>query len=136
MIALADMRAMARSYLRAARMLNRKGNDSPDASVYLCGYAVEIALKVRICRTLGWGGYPETNSEFQNFASFKMHNLEALLHLSGREARIKSDVALLGYWSVVREWNPEQRYGRIGPKTVTDAQDMTEATGRLLKELL
>lgn len=37
-----------------------------DGSIYLCGYAVEIALKERICRTLGWSGYPSTRREFAN----------------------------------------------------------------------
>ena len=29
-----------------------------DGSVYLCGYAVELGLKARICRTLQWDEYP------------------------------------------------------------------------------
>ena len=136
MIVHAELATAARSYLRAARLLNRKDSDSPDAAAYLCGYAVEIALKVRICLTLGWSGYPETGGEFRDFASFKTHNLGVLLRLSGREKQIKGKATLLTAWSVVRSWNPEQRYDRIGTRTAVDARDMTEAAKRLLGALL
>jgi len=49
-----------------------------DGAVYLCGYAVEIALKERICRTLSWPGYPSTRREFANYQSFRTHNLGVL----------------------------------------------------------
>lgn len=136
MISQAELATAARSYLRAARLLNRKGADIPDAAAYLCGYAVEIALKARITQTLGWAGYPSANAEFRDFLSFKTHNLEALLHLSGCETRIKTDAALLADWSVVRAWNPEQRYDRIGTRTAADARDMIEAANNLLGVLL
>ena len=29
-----------------------------DGSVYLCGYAIELGLKARICRVLQWDEYP------------------------------------------------------------------------------
>ena len=60
MIALADMEEKARSYLRASRLLSSAPNTEYDAAVYLCGYAVEIALKVHLCRTLDWAEFPET----------------------------------------------------------------------------
>ena len=135
MILAADMEQKARSYLHAARALSRAAHAEYDASVYVCGYAVEIALKVRICRTLGWAGYPETLGEFR-LASFKLHDLEALLHLSGVEATLKSDFLLLSSWTVVRDWNPEQRYQRLGTKTEADARAMTVATARILRFLL
>ena len=52
-----------------------------DCAVYICGYAVEIGLKKRICITLGWPGYPSTKKEFEGLSSFKTHDLEILLHL-------------------------------------------------------
>jgi hypothetical protein len=121
----AELAASARSYLRAAKILNRATSRNPDASAYLCGYAVEIALKARICQTLSWGGYPETNAEFRYF-----------LHLSGREDRIKKNPDLLTDWSVARPWNPEQRYSRVGSRTDVHAREMIEATSRLLGVLL
>ncbi len=135
MILVAELVTTARSYLRAARLLNRKSGDSPDASVYLCGYAVEIALKSCICRTLGWAGYPSDRREFEGYTSFQTHNLGRLLHLSGVEARVTTDPAILAEWSVVLQWNPEQRYDPLGSKTKADALNMTEATGKVLKVL-
>ncbi|MCB0065385.1 MAG: HEPN domain-containing protein [Caldilineaceae bacterium] len=54
-----------------------------DGAMYLCGYAVELALKARICRTLKWAGYPSTRKEFEGYQSLRTHDLKVLLHLSG-----------------------------------------------------
>jgi len=104
-----------------------------DGAVYLCGYAVEVALKARICRTLKWQEFPETRSEFQNLQSFKVHDLDALLHLSGIEARIKT--RYMTDWSIVATWEPEARYKVIGSASKQDAQDMISATRNLLATL-
>lgn len=71
MITRAELRENARAHLRAARILRR--SKAYDSAVYLCGYAVEIALKARICQTLKWPGFPLTGGEFANKASFKTH---------------------------------------------------------------
>jgi hypothetical protein len=136
MISQPDLVTTANSYLRAARLLNRKDSSSPDASVYLCGYAVEIALKARICITLNWPGYPSEKKEFEGYTSFQTHNLGRLLRLSGVETRIISDPILLIEWSIVLKWNPEQRYNPVGTKTAIDAEDMIEATKKILRVLL
>ena len=101
-------------------------------AIYLCGYAVEITLKARICRTLRWTGFPETKSEFQEYQSFKTHNLEVLLRLAGREA---IRVAHFADWSVVMTWDSESRYKRAGKVKVKQmqARDMIEATRRLMR---
>ena len=61
-----------------------------DGATYLCGYTVELALKARICKTLKWKGFPSTPNEFNNFKSFRTHDLDVLLALSGAEQRIKT----------------------------------------------
>lgn len=113
MITRADLQKTAREYLDAAIIL--RAERKYDVSVYLCGYAVEIALKDRTCETLHWPSFPDTPGEFKNLTSFKTHNLEILLRLSGIEDRIKP--ALAGDWSVVTKWDPEQRYSPPGTKT-------------------
>ena len=50
-----------------------------DGSVYLCGYAIELGLKARICRTLQWDEYPTSGK----YSTFKTHDLDVLLHLTG-----------------------------------------------------
>lgn len=138
MISIADLHGTAREYLRAAKLLRTRR--SYDAAVYLCGYAVEIALKARICRTLHWtSGFPQTNTEFQDKGNLlKTHNLQVLLEYTGLQARIRS-VSPNGFftsWSVVNKWNPEQRYDPRGTKTLADADSMIAATQNLLRILL
>jgi hypothetical protein len=60
-----------------------------DGATYLCGYAVEMALKARTCRVLNWPEFPSTGGEFQAYRSFQTHELGVLLHLSGQESRIR-----------------------------------------------
>lgn len=100
-----------------------------DGSVYLCGYAIELGLKARICRTLQWGEYPTSGK----YGSFKTHDLDVLLHLTGCEDKIK--LKHLADWSIVAQWNPEARYNPIGSVQNSDAKDMLESTKELLKIL-
>jgi hypothetical protein len=131
MITPAGLKEIARARLAEARVLVR--NRRYDGAVYLCGYAVEIGLKARICRTLKWTGFPTTAREFRDYKSFQTHDLEVLLHLSGIEDRIKSRFLL--EWNTVIVWNPEMRYKTIGSMTAQDAQTMAEAAGILLRAL-
>lgn len=134
MISTSDLRSTAREYLRAARLLRTRR--SYDASVYLCGYAVEIALKARICQALKWTtGFPETNAEFQEKGPLlKTHNLRMLLEYTTLKSWV--DLRLLKEWSEVIGWSPEQRYNPVGTKTITDTNNMIAATQKLLRILL
>ena len=105
-----ELREIARGRLRDGRILRASGRF--DGAVYLAGYAVEIGLEARICRTLKWLGYPATSQEFQGYQSFRTHELDVLLRLSGVEARIKTNH--LAEWSVVATWDPNIRYRPIG----------------------
>lgn len=100
-----------------------------DGSVYLCGYAIELGLKARICRTLQWDEYPTS----RKYSSFKTHDLDVLLHLTGCEDKVK--LKHLADWSIVAQWNPEARYNPIGSVQDSDAKDMLESTKELLKIL-
>lgn len=123
------MRKLAWGRLQDANVLfNSKRYDG---SVYLCGYAVELALKARVCRTLRWSHFPETTAEFREFQSFKTHKLDTLLQLSGLEANIKS--TYLADWSVVAIWEPELRYRIAGSATPAEAKNMLESTAALLR---
>ena len=81
MIAESELRKSARAKLRDAEVLLRRGRY--DGAAYVCGYAMEMVLKARICRTLKWAGYPDTRKEFESLTSFKTHDLDILLKLSG-----------------------------------------------------
>ncbi len=133
MIAITDLNKTAREYLRAAKLL-RTGR-SYDVAIYLCGYAVEIALKARNCRTLHWTtGFPETTAEFKLKSNLKTHDFEALLEFTGLQDRIK--LRYFADWAIVNKWKPEQRYSPPGTKTLAEADDMIQATQNLLRILL
>ena len=95
-----DLRKIARSRLTDARALLRSRRY--DGAVYLCGYGIELALNARICKTLHWPGFPATRKEFEGLISFKIHDLDMLLRLSGIETKIRT--RFLTDWSVVVQW--------------------------------
>lgn len=128
MLTPADLRTIAHSRLQDAQILF--ANARYDGAGYICGYAVELILKARICDTLNWPGYPATRNEFTNLLSFKTHNLDVLLSLSGREQAIKKHH--FTHWSIVSDWNPEDRYRVVGGVSATDAQEFLASTAALL----
>ena len=131
MILTADLRSIAQARLDDADALLQTNRF--DGSVYLCGYAVEIALKAKICDCLNWLGYPDTNAEFKSYTSFRTHNLDVLLHLSGAEAAVKT--GFFSEWSTVVKWDPEARYRAIGSASVQDASTMLAASRTLVGAL-
>ncbi len=96
LIAIDELDRLSQARLEDAEALFQAGRY--DAAVYLCGYGVELALKARICRTLGWDGYPETNIEFRDYRTYRTHDLNVLLHLSGIEAHLMANFR--------GEWDP------------------------------
>ena len=104
-----------------------------DGAICLCGYAVEMALKARICKTLRWDGFPSTNKEFQDLISFRTHNLDVLLKLSGVEKKITENY--FSEWSIVLKWNPETRYKQIGSATNQSARQMIDSAVSILRVL-
>jgi len=109
------------------------GNRRYDSATYLCGYAVELALKARICRTLKWTGFPSSNREFQDYKSLKTHNLDVLLAFSGLESKIRS--GFLSEWSVVTQWKPENRYRPLGTENRITTRNMINAAEKLINAL-
>jgi hypothetical protein len=97
MIAKNDLKTMANDRLQDAEILHRGGRHA--GAIYLCGYAMELALKARICKTLKWTEFPETNKEFQDFQSFKVHKLDILLKLSGVKAKVERQYK--AHWTIV-----------------------------------
>lgn len=131
MISRTDLQKMAQAKLEDAEaLLQAKRYDS---AVYICGYAIELALKARICLVLNWNGYPSNNAEFQKYRSFKTHDLLVLLRLSGTEAIMMNKYR--SEWSAVSAWTPELRYQLVGSTSVQTASSMIANTQSLLREL-
>lgn len=126
------LESLVRARVADAEALRAAGRH--DGATYICGYALEIALKVRICKTLGWAGFPETRAEFQPYASLRTHDLDVLLHLSGVETVVKSQH--LSDWSSAASWDPEVRYKPVGTATDADVVAMLSAVNVLLGVLL
>jgi len=123
-----ELQAIAQARLEDAKVL--LANDRVDGAGYVCGYAVELALKARISRTLNWVGFPEKRAEFENLLSFKTHKLDVLLALSGQEQRIKSDHLI--EWTAVATWDPEVRYKSVGKAQRPEVELMIQSAEGLL----
>jgi HEPN domain-containing protein len=131
MIDRTELRKIARERLKDAETLLKAGRY--DGAIYLGGYVVEIGLKSHICKVLKWKHFPQTRGEFQSLQSFKTHDLDVLLSLSGVEDRIKT--SFFTEWSAVATWDPEARYNPLGSATRTDAELLVEAARKLLSVL-
>lgn len=131
MISQSELEELATARLKDSKLLC--SSKRYDGAVYICGYAIELGLKFRICKTLKWEGFPSTNREFSDFRSFRTHNLDVLLALSGIEETIKTDY--LSDWSTITTWDPEFRYNPIGTVDENDAESMIESAENLLEIL-
>ncbi|MCR4311158.1 MAG: hypothetical protein NUV54_01135 [Candidatus Taylorbacteria bacterium] len=112
------LRSLSKDRLREARILF--ASDKLHGAKYLCGYAVEHAIKYRICRYLGWNSYPPPNPKsntndatWESLASLKTHDLQILLLFTGSFERIFNDAILAAAWDDVKNWDSEIRYEAI-----------------------
>jgi hypothetical protein len=97
-----------------------------DGCAYLCGYVIELALKARICATLGVGDYPEKGSRMRE--AMKSHVLDDLGLLAGMGHDLTSArPALVANWSSLIEWRPEWRYNPKGSYDRISAQKLLDA---------
>jgi hypothetical protein len=128
MIPVTELDKIAQARLEDARTLLAGGR--LDSAIYLCGYAVEAALKARICRTLNWPEFPSTGGEFQDYRSFQTHDLNVLLRLPGQAAKVKENHYI--FWNIVGVWKVELRYNLIGTGKQAEAVAMIHAAGELL----
>lgn len=131
MIVRKDLKRLARERLKDAKTLSI--GKRHDGALYICGYAVELALKYRICKSLHWPDFPFSESEFKNYHNFKTHDLEVLLRLSGVEKRVKTKY--FAHWSAVSMWDPTSRYNIKKKVNKSDAELMIKSAEALLKIL-
>jgi HEPN domain-containing protein len=115
-----DLQELSRLRLREAEALYKA--HLYDGCVYLAGYAVELALKARICRVLRVKEYPPVTGDLGR--AFKVHSLEHLKVLAGlsRDIDVSKNKELFDNWSRAVTWDPEQRYGSPGKYTAAAAR--------------
>jgi len=124
---------IAKTRFEEARIL--LASDKSDGAIYLCGYALELMLKRQVAKILGWEQYPD-KKEFNNgYNSFRTHDLDILLHLSGLEQEFRADNDLYVQWQKAKSWNSEIRYRKVGEITKLEASGIIEASRTVLKYL-
>lgn len=119
-----QLRELALLRLQEAEVLFDSG--LYDGCAYLCGYVVELALKARICATLGVSVYPEKGSRLRD--AMKSHVLDDLGLLAGMGHDLTSARPdLIANWSFLIEWKPEWRYNQKGSYDRKAAQKLLDA---------
>jgi hypothetical protein len=100
---------------------------------YGAGYAVELLLKAKICKTLDipdffdFGVRRKFNTEDNITKPYKVHNFEQLLILSGlyrTHVQEWSSVDDKADWSIINSWNENYRY-KTG-KSKKDVEDFVK----------
>ena len=62
-----------------------------EGAFYICGYAVEMGLKYKICKTLGWDEYPVSEGG-SGYKSFKTNKQELLALHTGLKQRMNRNL--------------------------------------------
>lgn len=134
MISFQELNKISRARIKDARILFKNG--AYDGSLYISGYAIEIALKAIICKNLSLSGIPHTAEEFGRIARLRTHNLEDLLKQTPNNVSMKIKSSYLGEWSSVLKWNPDMRYAPIrGTKMKQEADGAIHSSQKILRFL-
>jgi hypothetical protein len=146
MISVTDLEQVARARLEDSFVL--AGYGRYDGSVYLCGYALEIALKVRICKLYGRSDFPEDTAEFKthNLKNWQTHDFGKLLNIIHSKSVnlnilslqdiIQNDPKYFIKYSFISSiWEVDYRYKKLRANDIT-AYDMIEANEILLGIIL
>lgn len=96
-------------------------------SYYLCGYAIECALKACIAVQFRANEFP--NKKIVNDSY--VHDLDKLFKLSGLDIQFQTarnaDSALEVNWAVVKDWSEQKRYDPLISQV--EAQELYNAVG-------
>lgn len=124
MKAQSDIENLALLKLQEAECLLK--NKFFDGAYYLAGYAVELLLKAKICKTLDVPDFflfdKLKNQEV--YKPYKSHDYEQLILLSGLNSKFmmkKEEAGFRYHWSLVSKWSEGSRY--ITGKTQIDVED-------------
>jgi HEPN domain-containing protein len=128
----AELVRIAKTRLGDAKVLLNNGRH--DGAGYLCGYAVEVALKYRVCQFRNWEGQPENAHEDPSYRVLITHALDDLLHLANIPRAVRA--RCFAEWSIIRTWSPTTRYDTIGSVSRGQAERLIQAAERLVKVLV
>lgn len=119
-----QLQELARLRLREAKALYKAR--LYDGAVYLAGYAVELALKARICKPLKITEYPESGELSKTYRTHKLEHLKLLAGVSN-DIILTKNADLFNNWSTAVQWDPEQRYDPPGRYNVHTAKDIIDS---------
>jgi hypothetical protein len=102
LLALEDRRLDAEALVAAGRFVS---------SIAMGVYALEICLKVTICRRMDLDYLPK---------GFEFHHLPGLLTLSGQSRRLGRDLAMNAHWSVAASYADKLSILRYSPQPGID----------------
>lgn len=96
-----------------------------DGAYYMAGYAIELLLKARVCKTLDIDNFFDDRimKQIKYPKTFKNHDIDQLLILSGlykKWTQVLSKPKYIKAWSKVGEWNETSRY--LTGKTALEVQ--------------
>ncbi|HSR89266.1 MAG TPA: HEPN domain-containing protein [Candidatus Udaeobacter sp.] len=140
MISFEELKIISQTRLEDAKALLINGRY--DGALYVCGYAVETALKSIVCKNLNLNGVvssahiPSTTQEFKIIELIKTHDLEGLLKLAPANLATEIKTTKLSEWSTVLKWNPEMRYAPIrGAAMQVESTDVVNSAESILQYL-
>jgi HEPN domain len=113
-----DLQHLAEMRLREAKVLLDAGEWS--GSYYLCGYAVECALKAVVASQVNQGDFPDKQLA-QAVHTHELTNLRGLAGLGGGAALTPGQHVS---WLVAKDWAETSRYE---VRTQTDAEALYQA---------
>ncbi|MEE9391145.1 MAG: DNA-binding protein [Planctomycetota bacterium] len=94
--------------IKESRCLQTAGMNA--GAYYLCGYAIECALKARIAKNTRRHDFPDKDLAHQAYT----HSLEKLIGLAGLREEFEKDMKtqpqLQLNWMVVKDWSERSRY--------------------------
>jgi len=81
-----------------------------DGAYYICGYAVECALKACIAKQTKRSDFPDKKTVDLSYT----HNLTQLMRIAGLQSKLEKDATadktFEQNWSIVKDWTEESRY--------------------------
>ncbi len=116
------LKKLALERLAEARVLLNAGKHA--GAWYIGGYALEIALKAVICRTLQLFEYPETALN----GKLKTHVVEELVLLAGLRKDLvdrRTSPEFEDRWETIMDWKVDDRYSLV--RTEQDVLDLLDA---------
>lgn len=116
------LKSLVKERIIESRTLLKEGCYS--GAYYICGYAIEYALKSCFAKNIKKCEFPDLNALKQIYT----HTPKDLVKASGLgieiDKQIKKDRIFAVYWQVVSSWSEESRYQIHNPKK---AQDLYKA---------